>query len=267
MHAALPQFPPAPMGSPLTDEERATYEWQLWVPGFGEEGQRRLKGATALVSRVGGLGGPLAQQLAAAGIGRLLLAHAGNLKPSDLNRQILMTAEGLGKSRVATASRRLRELNPRLEVVAIPENISPANAETLVAQADIVFGCAPLFPERFALNDACLKLGKPLVDAAMYDLEGQVTTMVPGVTSCLRCRYPELPSQWRREFPVIGAVSATAASLAAMEGIKLLAGMGGNLLDVLLFFDLREMIFRRIPLTRRPDCPACAAVLPINQKT
>src|SRR5215213_11564048 len=110
---------PHPSSPPLTAEERATYEWQMWVPGFGEEGQRRLKGASVLVSRVGGLGGAAAQYLAAAGVGRLVLAHAGVVKPSDLNRQTLMTHDSLGKPRIECAARRLRELNPRLEVEAV----------------------------------------------------------------------------------------------------------------------------------------------------
>ena len=84
---------------PLTDEERAIWQWQMWVPGFGEEGQERLRGASVLVSRIGGLGGVVAYELAAAGVGRLVLAHAGTIKPSDLNRQLLMTHEGLGTSR------------------------------------------------------------------------------------------------------------------------------------------------------------------------
>ena len=96
----------------LTDEERAVYEWQMWVPEFGEEGQEKLKGASVLISRIGGLGGVVAYELAAAGVGRLVLAHAGDVKPSDLNRQLLMTHDGLGKSRVESAARRLRELNP-----------------------------------------------------------------------------------------------------------------------------------------------------------
>ncbi len=91
----------------LTDEERAIYEWQMWVPGYGEAGQEKLKGATALISRCGGLGSPVAQELAAAGIGKLVIAHGGNVKHSDLNRQILMTYDWLGKPRVESAMRRL----------------------------------------------------------------------------------------------------------------------------------------------------------------
>ncbi|MEE3218967.1 MAG: ThiF family adenylyltransferase, partial [Planctomycetota bacterium] len=100
----------------LTPEECATYEWQMWVRGFGEEGQAKLKAASVLISRIGGLGGVVAYELAAAGIGRLILAHAGNVKHSDLNRQLLMTHDWLGRPRVESARRRLLELNPRLEI-------------------------------------------------------------------------------------------------------------------------------------------------------
>ena len=100
----------------LSDEERATYEWQMWVPDFGESGQEKLKGATVLVLRIGGLGSVVAYELAAAGVGRLILAHVGNIRPSDLNRQLLMTYAGLGQPRVEVARRRLLDLNPRLRI-------------------------------------------------------------------------------------------------------------------------------------------------------
>src|SRR2546421_12170631 len=112
---------------PLTNDDRAIYEWQLSVSGFGEEGQRRLKNARVLVSRVGGVGGTVAYQLAAAGVGRLVLAHAGNLRPSDLNRQLLMAHDGVGRPRVEQAARKLRELNPFVAVEAVAENVGEAN--------------------------------------------------------------------------------------------------------------------------------------------
>jgi molybdopterin/thiamine biosynthesis adenylyltransferase len=241
----------------LTDEERATYEWQIWVPGFGEAGQEKLKDAAALVSRCGGLGGPLAYSLAAAGIGKLVIAHGGNVKHSDLNRQITNTYDWLGKPRAESAPRRLRELNPRLEVEGIPENVNDENVAALVEKVDIVFDCAPLFPERFAMNRECVRQGKPMVEAAMYSLEGQVTTIIPGETPCLACIYPEDPPKWRRQFPVIGAVSSLAAQVAAMEGIKLIAGMGPSLAGTLLYYDTGSMTFQKIPIGRRPDCPVC----------
>jgi molybdopterin/thiamine biosynthesis adenylyltransferase len=246
-----------PEPSPLSDIERAVYQWQMWVSDFGEAGQIKLKNATVLVSRVGGLGGVVAYQLAAAGIGRLILAHAGNIKPSDLNRQLLMTHAGIGTSRVESAARRLKELNPRLKVEALDSNLSEDLAQQLVARADVVVDCAPRFEERYSMNDAALRHGKPLVECAMYDLEAHLFCVLPGQTACLRCLYPDRPQPWRREFPVFGAVSGTIGCLGAMEAIKLIAGFGQPLAGRMLIADLRAMTFREIRLSRRPDCP-CA---------
>jgi molybdopterin-synthase adenylyltransferase len=242
---------------PLTDAERAVYEWQLWVDGFGEAGQERLKGASVLVSRCGGVGGVVAYQLAAAGVGRLVLAHAGALRPDDLNRQLLMSYAEIGRPRVEQAARRLRELNPFIEVEPVAENVSEENAGRLVGRADLVVSCAPLFSERLLLNRAAVAQGKPLVDCAMYELEAQLTTVVPGRTPCLACLYPEEPPQWRRRFPVFGAVAGTVGCLGAMEAIKVLAGLGEPLLGKLLVCDLRDMTFRKVTLARRPGCPVC----------
>ncbi len=244
-------------GKPLTDADRATYEWQLWVSGFGEEGQRKLKNASVLVSRVGGVGGAVAYQLAAAGIGRLVLAHAGDVRPDDLNRQLLMTHESIGRPRMEVAPRRLRELNPDLDVLAVAENVSEDNAERLVGEADLVVSCAPVFRERLLMNREAVRQGKPLVDCALYELEGRLTTVVPGRTPCLACLYPAEPPAWRREFPVFGAVAGAVGSLGAMEAIKVLAGLGEPLLGKMLTFDLRDMTFRTATIHRRPGCAVC----------
>jgi molybdopterin-synthase adenylyltransferase len=241
----------------LTNEEKATYEWQMWTPGFGEEGQKKLKGASALVSRCGGLGGPVALELAAAGIGKLVLAHGGNLKHSDLNRQILMTYDWLGKPRAESAERRLKDLNQRLEVEAVSSNICEENAADLVSRVDIVFDCAPLFQERFLLNRECVRQGKPMIECAMFAMEGQVTTILPGQTPCLACIYPEEPPTWKREFPVFGAVSALGACIGVAEGIKLLAGIGKPLAGEMLYYDTLQMTFQKIPLARRSGCSVC----------
>jgi molybdopterin/thiamine biosynthesis adenylyltransferase len=248
----------------LTDEERAVYEWQLWVPGFGEAGQRALKGASVLVTRVGGIGGTAACYLAAAGVGRLVLAHAGSIRHADLNRQILMTHAGLGSARVESAAHRLRDLNPRVAVDTVPENVSESNLERLVGSVDLVVDAAPLFRERFLLNAEAVRQRKPLVESAMYELEAQLTTIVPGRTPCLACLYPADPPGWQRRFPVFGAVAGTVGSLAAMEAIKVLAGFGEPLLGRLLVCDLGTMTFRTVRVQRRPDCPVCGGLAPTD---
>ncbi len=244
---------------PLTDVERAVYEWQMWVSDFGEAGQECLKGASVLISRLGGLGGVVAYELAAAGIGRLVLAHAGNVKPSDLNRQLLMTHDGLGKPRIESAARRLKELNPRLEVLALPENVNEDNAARLVGEADVVVDCAPLFEERLLMNREAVRQMRPMVECAMYELEACITTVLPGRTPCLACLYPEKPAAWKRKFPVFGAVSGTVGCLGAMEVIKVVAGLGEPLAGEMLLCDLRDMSFRKVKLKRNPSCPVCGA--------
>ncbi len=241
----------------LNPEERAVYDWQLSVTGFGEPGQRRLKGATVLISRCGGLGGLVAYELAAAGIGHLVLAHGGEIRPSDLNRQLLMTWAGLGTSRVESAARRLRELNPRLAVTAVPENVTDANAARLVALADVVVDCAPLFEERLRLNREAVRQRRPMVEAAMFGLETQLTTIVPGRTPCLRCLCPEAPATWTRRFPVFGAVSGSVGAMAALEVIKLISGCGEPLLGRMLVGNLRTMVFRTVKVKRDPACGEC----------
>ena len=250
-----------PMSLPeLNAEERAIYEWQMWVPGVGEEGQRKLKGASVLISRVGGLGGLVALELAAAGVGRLILAHGGDLQPSDLNRQLLQTHDHIGRPRMESIIKRLHDLNPRLEIIGVQENISPGNAESLVTQADIVVDAAPLFQERLALNDAAMRLRKPMVECAMHTLEASVTTFLPGKTGCLRCYVPEVPTTWTRQFPVFGAVSGTAACIGAMEVIKLITGIGDLLAGELLSIHLGSLATRKVKLPHRADCPACSGV-------
>lgn len=244
----------------LTDEERATYEWQMWLPGFGETAQRRLKAASVFISRVGGVGGQVAYQLAAAGVGRLVLAMAGVVRPPDLNRQLLQTHDRIGLPRLPTIARRLRELNPRLELVCIEENASDANAERLIAGADVVVDAAPTFQERLALNRAAVIHRRPMVECAMYAFEAQVTTYIPGRTGCLACQVPEVPPTWKREFPVLGAVSGASGCLGAVEVVKLLTGLGEPLAGTLLSMDLLSMRFRRFQLQADPDCAVCSKV-------
>ena len=226
---------------------------------WGAEKQQALKNASVMVAGLGGLGCGVSETLVRAGIGRLVLAHHGVLKVSDLNRQVLMTDDWIGKPRVECAARRLRELNPRLETVAVPENVTAANVTGLVSQVDLVVDCAPLFEERFCMNREAFRQKKPMVECAMHELEIRLTTLIPGKTPCLACLYPETPPDWRRQFPVFGAVSGTVGCLGAMEAIKVLSGLGEPLLGKMLVGDLRVMSFRTLALKQDPQCPVCGA--------
>ena len=241
----------------LDELDRSIYEWQMWAEGIGELGQRKLKTASVLISRVGGVGGTVAFQLAAAGVGKVILAHAGPIMPSDLNRQLLMTYDRIGQSRVETARTRLLALNPRLNVEIYDENVSDRNAELLVSKASIVVDCAPMFEERFAMNRAIVNQGKPMVECAMYEYEGSLTTILPGTTPCLACVSPIAPTAWRRDFPVFGAVAGTVGCLAAMEVIKLITGVGETLSGSMLVMDLATMTFSHRKIHKNQNCAVC----------
>ena len=245
--------------SNLTDWELDKYRRQIMIPGFGEEAQEKLKAASVLVSRTGGLGGPVAIWLAAAGVGKLILGHAGIVTPSNLNRQILMRGDGVGKPRAPQARETILRFNPGCEVIALEDKPSPEWATEWVAQADVVCCSTPDFNERLWLNDACVAAGKPLVSPGMSDMEAQLTVIIPGQTPCLRCLLPEVPEWWEPYgFGVIGAVSGSVGAMAAMEIIKVLTGFGTPLLGKLLVYDSLDLSFETYDLDRNPDCPSCA---------
>jgi len=242
----------------LTPTEVDRYRRQMMLPGLGETGQRQLKNTTALVTGVGGLGGTAALYLAVAGVGKLILVRGGNLQRDDLNRQILMTDDWVGKPRVFKAQETLSQLNPDIKVEAVCEYVSADNIDTLVQGADLALDCAFDFQERDLLNVTCVRWGKPMIEAAMNDMEAYLTTIVPGQTPCLTCLFPEKPDWDRWGFGVLGAVSGTVACLAALEAIKLITGLGEPLLGLLLTMDLARAEFTKRHPYRDPNCPVCS---------
>lgn len=241
----------------LSKEEIVRYEWQMLVPGFGHEGQEKLKAASVLVSRCGGVGSLVAYQLAAAGIGTIIVAHGGHVKPTDRHRQLFTTERSVGKRRIDTIVRKLHQVNPHVKIKSLGENISATNVSDLVQKADIVVDCAPLFNERYLLNAEAVRQEKPLVECAMYGLEAHITTILPRKNACLACLYPEAPPDWKRQFPVFGAVSGTIGCMGAMEVIKVLCKLGKPLYGRLLHCDLGSMHFKVVNTRRSPDCKVC----------
>ncbi|MFQ6099258.1 MAG: ThiF family adenylyltransferase [Armatimonadota bacterium] len=244
----------------LNDWELEKYKRQMQIPGFGPEAQKALKNSAALITRVGGLGGPTALYLAAAGIGKLLLAHGGNLTPSNLNRQILMRGDAVGQPRIPQARETILRFNPDVDVVALAENASEENVADWVSQVDVVCDTSPSFEERLLLNRECWRQGKPLVDSAMSGMECQITTLVPGETPCLQCIVADVPDEWEvYGFGVLGAVPGALGCMTALEAIKVLTGFGEALKGTLLTLDMEDMTFQRYRIRPRADCPVCGA--------
>lgn len=242
----------------LTDAERERYRRQMLLSGFTEEHQRRLKASTALIAGIGGLGGTAALYLAVAGIGKMIFAHYGNLTLSNMNRQVLMRHDWIGESRVIQAKKTIEDINPDVEVEIYDERTTGDNVYRLLDGADIALSARPNFSERRILNEACVKKGIPMVEAAMNGMEGYLFNVIPGETPCLNCLYPEENPEWEElGFPVLGAVSGALGCLMAVETIKLLTGFGKPLLSQMLVYDTSDMDFRKLRIRRAPDCVVC----------
>lgn len=243
----------------LTPHEWIRYARQIGPGVLTPEGQLRLRNSSALVSRVGGVGGPVAMALATAGIGRLVLAHGGCLEWPDLNRQILGSEPGVEQPRIGQFADRLRALNSLVEIEVVDHEPEAAEAVDLARRSSIVLSCAPTFEERFRLNWAALKAGVPLIDAAQWGLSTSLIAVDPGRTACLQCVYPQQPP-FEPYFPVLGAASMLVGALAAMEAVKILAGAGRPALGRMWIIDGYQGRSSTVELAPRADCPACAAL-------
>jgi molybdopterin/thiamine biosynthesis adenylyltransferase len=248
------------MDTYLTQTDRERYRRQLMLRGFTPDHQRGLRNSTALVAGVGGLGGTAALYLAAAGIGRLVLAHAGNLTLSNMNRQVLMKNSRIGESRVVQAKKTIREMNPGVDIEIYDERITDANVRALLRTAQIALSARPNFAERRILNKACIEKGVPMVEAAMNGMEGYIFNVIPKVASCVHCVYPEDDPSWEElGFPVLGAVSGMLGCMMALEAVKLLTGYGKPLFSEMLVFNTLDMEFRKVKVPRDEQCEVCGS--------
>ncbi|MBA3485811.1 MAG: molybdopterin-synthase adenylyltransferase MoeB [Lysobacter sp.] len=242
------------------------YSRHLRLPEIGEAGQRRLQAARVAMVGAGGLGCPAAFYLVAAGVGTLVLADDDVVDRSNLQRQILHTDARVGMGKVASARVALQALNPQIAIEAFDERITADNVEQLIATADVVLDGADNFPVRYLLNDACVKLGKPLVYGAVHRFEGQVSVFDAGrhrgVAPCYRCLFPQPPPPEAApncsEAGVLGVLPGVIGVLQATEVIKLILGIGEPLAGRLLQFDALALRFRETRLAADPDCAVCA---------
>lgn len=247
------------MAQELNADELARYQRQIRIDGFGMEAQQRLKGASVMISRAGGVGGTAAVEMALAGVGRMTLVHGGKVVPEYLNRWVWAGPSDVGRPCTEVIAEHIRSINPHVEVVAVPEYVNEGNVAALVSKADLVIDGAPLFEERYLMHREAVRQKKPIVMGAMYSTEGYVTTYVPGETPCLKCIYPEKPEYWTHieVFPAIGPGPIMVGSMAAMEAIKLITGFGQPLKGILWYFDLQTSLVRQLKVNRRANCEVC----------
>lgn len=226
------------------------------MPGFGDEGQKRLKSAHVLVAGVGGLGSPVAIYLATAGIGRLTIIDFDSVDVSNLNRQILHWEGDVSRRKVESAEQKLTKINSNIAVKALNVKITADNITQLLRDVDLVMDCMDNMETRFIINEACVKEGIPLIHGGVREMLGEITTIIPGNTPCLECFLPRDLSK-KETFPIFGATAAMIASFQVLEAIKFLSGTGELLTDRMLFIDAANMEFIMIDLHKKQECRIC----------
>ena len=243
----------------FSPEERQRYARHLDLPGFGGRAQEKLRAGRVLVVGCGGLGSPALFYLAAAGVGRLGLMDSDHVEISNLQRQILHATPDIGRSKVDSAVARLRALNPHVRLEPHPERLTAGNAPDLFAPYDLILDCTDNFAAKYLISDACVAAKKPFVYAGISGFCGQILTVRPGQSACLRCVFPEPPPEPKAPAGPLGAIPGVIGSLQAVEALKFLAGLGNLLTDTLLTYDGLEAAFKPVHAHRNPACPACGA--------
>ncbi len=245
----------------MTADQQLRYSRHTMLPEVGEAGQIKLLKSKVLCLGAGGLGAPSSVYLAAAGVGTIGMVDDDVVDVSNLQRQIIHAQDRVGMPKVESAKKTLTGLNPDVKVVPLKMRLTSDNVMDVIKDYDLIVDGADNFPTRYLLNDASLKLGKPVVHASIYRFEGQITSFVPGQGPCYRCLYPSPPppdmSPSCQEAGVLGVLPGIVGSLQANEALKILLGIGASLAGRLLVFDALKTRFRELKLRRDPRCPTC----------
>jgi molybdopterin/thiamine biosynthesis adenylyltransferase/rhodanese-related sulfurtransferase len=245
----------------MTPDQTLRYARHTMLPEVGEDGQKRLLQAKVLCLGAGGLGSPAGYYLAAAGVGTLGIIDDDVVDASNLQRQILHATDRIGMPKVDSAAKTLTGLNPDVKVVPYKARLTSENVMDILEQYDVIVDGVDNFPTRYLLNDASLKLGKPVVHASIYRFEGQMTSFIPGQGPCYRCLYPSPPppdmAPSCQEAGVLGVLPGVVGILQATEAVKIILGIGKPLAGRLVMFDALATKFREMKLRRDPTCPTC----------
>ncbi len=244
----------------LSDQDFLRYSRQLLLEEFGLDAQEKLQAASVLIVGLGGRGAPAALYLAAAGVGKLLLADDDPLHISNLQRQILYRSSETGQPKAELAKNHLLALNPQIEAIALSQRLDADSLAALMSSIDLVLDCSDNMPTRHAVNAACIASNTPLISGSAVGFGGQLLVLTPPFAhGCYRCLWPDdsEPQRNCRTAGVLGPVVGTVGTLQALEALKMLAGETSPLDGKLRLFDGRQQTWRTLALTRSSGCPVC----------
>lgn len=245
----------------LTPDELAFYNRHIRLPQIGIDGQTRLKEASVFLVGLGGLGSPMALYLTAAGVGRIGIIEFDPVDVSNLHRQVLYGIEQVGQSKLENGVKRLRALNPYVQIETYEERLTRENARELIRRYDLVADGTDNFATRYLVNDACVLEGKPLISASILGFEGQLAVFHDQGGPCYRCLYPEPPPPETvpscAENGVLGVLPGVIGTLQATEVIKLILRVGEPTRGRLLYYDALSLSFSSFRIARNPQCAVC----------
>jgi len=241
----------------LSRDEVERYDRQIMI--FGTKGQIKLKEARVAVFGVGGLGSVSSTYLAALGVGELILVDHGRVELSNLNRQILYKTSDIGKFKAEIAAKRLKELNPNVNIKYFTEEVSEGNVYRFVEEADLIIDGLDNWKTRFLVNKACVELNKPFIHAGVHGMYGQLLVVIPGKSPCLQCVVPVVQVR-ERKIPILPTTPAVLAALQVTEAVKMITGYGRPAIGKLILYDGYSMSFHEIHVTRRENCPVCGSI-------
>ncbi|MBL5886495.1 HesA/MoeB/ThiF family protein [Lelliottia aquatilis] len=243
----------------MNDSDFMRYSRQILLEDIAVDGQQKLLDSRVLIVGLGGLGAPAALYLAGAGIGTLVLADDDDIHLSNLQRQILFTAEDVNASKAQVTIQRLNALNPEIQLIPVQQRLEGEALRQEVARADVVLDCTDNMATRQAINAACVALNTPLITASAVGFGGQMMVLTPPwVQGCYRCLWPddEEPQRNCRTAGILGPVVGVMGTLQALEAIKLLSGMATPR-NTLRMFDGRSGNWRYLALQRATGCTVC----------
>jgi sulfur-carrier protein adenylyltransferase/sulfurtransferase len=257
---------PVVAASGMTAEQRDRYSRHTLLPEVGVDGQLKLLNAKVLLLGAGGLGAPTALYLAAAGIGTMGLVDDDVVDASNLQRQVIHNTERIGEPKTSSARKTIEALNPDVNVVEHNLRLNSENILELIADYDVIVDGADNFPTRYLLNDASVRLRRPVVSASILSFDGQISTFVPFEGPCYRCLYPTPPPAELAPScgaaGVLGVLPGVMGLLQSVEVIKLVTGVGEPLIGRLLLYEALGTRFTELKVRRDPNCPICGENAP-----
>jgi adenylyltransferase/sulfurtransferase len=247
-------------GSDLETEDLQRYSRQIMLEEIGFVGMEKIRKAKICVVGVGGIGNPVVTQLAAMGIGKIKIVDRDVIEISNLHRQHIYTDADIGRVKVEAARDRLIQINPNVEIEALPISVTKYTAEKIIEGFDIVVDALDSIDARYALNDACIRLNIPLIYAGALGMLGSVCTIIPNESACLRCMFPALAED---DMPTCSTEGVHPSILYLVSGIqvseivKIVTGQKPTLVNKLMYIDLNDLSFDKIQMYRQDGCPSC----------